>query len=139
MLEMVAQVRDARKQLGRTRPVQYVLFHDRCNYDADLLRAFNQMLDDPTFVEKEMFSTLAPLSWEHCIPLQAADLIAYETFKDSEGKITGRPRRKSFDFILEMERFGGRAKVFDVASIQLLREAVDKIRGNSPLDPRNVY
>jgi hypothetical protein len=87
-----------------------------------------------------MFSTLAPMSWEHCIPLQAADLIVYENFKDSEATLFGRKRRKSFDFILEMEKFGGRAKTFHADGVRLLRKAVENIRKDSPLPkPGDLY
>jgi hypothetical protein len=140
MLEIVDQIKGAKKKYGRSKPVNVVLFHDRCDYDVDLLRSFNKMMDDPTFAGKEIFSTPAPLSWQQCLPLQAADLIAYENFKDSERQVTGRPRRKSFDFILEMESFGGRAKTFHAEGIRVFRQAVDNIRRDSPQpQPGSLY
>jgi len=134
MLEFAAQLQDGRKALGNIKPVHVVLFHDRCNYDAVLLKSFNEMINATDFPEgKKIFSTIAPLSWEDCIPLQAADMIAYEAFKEAERKISGRRRRKSLEFILGMAQFGGRSKTFDPKSIHLLREAVDKIS-----QPKNV-
>jgi hypothetical protein len=140
MLEIVDQVKGAKEKHGRIKPVRFVLFHDRCNYDEDLLRAFNKMMDDPSFAGKEMFSTLAPLSWQQSLPLQAADLFAYENFKDSERRFTGRPRRKSFDFILQRKLFGGRARTFHAEGIQALRRAVENIRKDSTLPkPGDLY
>jgi hypothetical protein len=115
MLEIVDQIKGAKKKYGRSKPVNVVLFHDRCDYDVDLLRSFNKMMDDPTFAGKEIFSTLAPLSWQQCLPLQAA-------------------------FILEMESFGGRAKTFHAEGIRVFRQAVDNIRRDSPQpQPGSLY
>lgn len=92
----------------RLKPVKFVLFHDRCNYDSVLLNTFNQVLADRTFGAQHMFSTIAPLSSTDCIPLQAADLVAYEDFKEAERHSTGRQRRKTLDLLLAMNgSFGG--------------------------------
>lgn len=63
-----------------------------------------------------------------------------ENFKDSERRLTDRPRRKSFDFILEMESFGGRAEIFSTENIRQLRQAVENIRRGSPHPtPSDLY
>src|SRR5258708_4091804 len=46
------------------------LVHERCAYDSALLEAFNQMKDDETFQYRERFTTIAPMGWEDCVPLQ---------------------------------------------------------------------
>jgi hypothetical protein len=46
MLEMVAQLNDAKKKLRQVKPLKYVLFHDRSDYDADYLEGFNRMMSD---------------------------------------------------------------------------------------------
>jgi hypothetical protein len=118
MLEMTAQIREAKEQRGSVRPVLYVLFHERCNHDGLYLAAFNKMLGDETFTGKEHFSTIAPLGWEYCIPLQPADMIAYETFKEAERQLTGRKRRKSLEFLMQSRKFGGRSKQFERKNLQ---------------------
>jgi hypothetical protein len=126
MLEMTAQIREAKEHFGSVRPVAYVLFHERCNHDALYLAAFNKMMQDATFTGKEHFSTIAPLGWEHCIPLQPADMIAYETFKEAERQMTGRKRRKSLEFLMQSRKFGGRSKHMSTANLTEWREIVDR-------------
>lgn len=124
MLEMTAQLREAQEQRGSVRPVVYILFHERCSHDGLYLDAFNALMNDPTFKGKEYFSTIAALGWEHCIPLQPADMIAYETFKEAERQFTGRKRRKSLELLMQSRKFGGRAKQFDRESLEEWREIV---------------
>src|SRR5258708_29384740 len=86
------------------------LVHDRCDYDGALLDAFTQMKNDPHFQYRDRFTTIAPMGWEDCIPLQPADLLAYENLKEAELKTAGRDRRKTLKLLLDLNSFGGRAK-----------------------------
>jgi hypothetical protein len=66
------------------------------------------------------------VAWQDCIPLQAADLLAYENFKESERRFTGRKRRRTLDLLLGMDgSFGGRSKVFSPEGIRKLREVIE--------------
>jgi hypothetical protein len=109
----------------RLKPLNITLFHDRSSFDVIILDAFNQMIADPTFTGQKMFSSVRSTGWETCIPLQAADLIAYELFKDVSGKIAGRQRRKSLESILSSNMFGGRAQIFDRKSLTSLRNKME--------------
>ncbi len=100
--------------------MQIALVHDRCNYDGVLLKAFNDHMNDPTFSGREYFSTIASQSWENCIPLQAADLLAYETFKEAQRSLTSRPRRRTLSLLLEAG-LGGRAKHIDADGVRKFR------------------
>ena len=86
------------------------LIHDRCAYDGALFDAFTQMKNDPNFQYADRFTTIAPFGWEDCIPLQPADLLAYENLKEAELKTAGLKRRKSLELLLDLNAFGGRAK-----------------------------
>lgn len=110
MLEMGIQIEDANKKLRATKPVSFVLFHERCDYNADYLLAFDQMMADPTFRFKRLFSTIAPMGWENCIALQPADMVAYESFKDALRKYNDKGRRLSLEYLLQSKQFGGRSK-----------------------------
>jgi len=125
MLEMVAQVNDAKKKLRQVKPLRYVLVHERCSYDSVYLEGFNQMMNDPTFLGKELFSTIAPLGWEDCTPLQPADMLAYESFKDALRKFNQKDRRKSLECLMQSGTFGGRAK-------QMTPENIDEWRAMYP-------
>ncbi|MBI3406646.1 MAG: hypothetical protein HY046_14425 [Acidobacteria bacterium] len=86
------------------------LIHDRCDYDAALLEAFTQMKEDKGFKYRKQFTTIAPMGWEDCIPLQPADFLAYENLKEAEIRNAGKRRRKSLESLLDSNSFGGRAK-----------------------------
>ena len=101
-------------------------------FDSALLNTFNQVMADRTFGAQHMFSTIAPLSSDDCIPLQAADLIAYENFKEAERQTTGRPRRKTLELLLTMNgSFGGRSLTFSLDAIQTMRTIYDLSRSNT--------
>ncbi|MGH9542120.1 MAG: hypothetical protein ACRD2H_09590 [Terriglobales bacterium] len=125
MLEIGAAVREARHR-GPVRNVEVVLFHDWCQFNGSLLAAFEKMVGDQTFPERDLFSTIAPRRWQDTVALQPADLIAYETFKEASRRIRGRARRKSFQAILDLPKLGGRSRIFDRNSLLMLRERLEK-------------
>jgi hypothetical protein len=83
------------------------LIHDRGNFDSVLLDSFNLVIKNSLFDSRGRFTTLAPLSWEDCIPLQLADFMAFENFKESERGFFGRARRKSLEMAITRGRLGG--------------------------------
>lgn len=89
------------------------LIHERSDYDGVLVEAFNQMKNDDTFQYRDRFTTIASMGWEDCIPLQLADLLAYENFREAKGRSAKRKRRKSLESLLDVENFAGRAKSLD--------------------------
>ena len=125
MTEIASQIKDISKQV-RVKPLSIVLIHDRGPFDHVLLESFNSFMNDPNFEGKKHFSTIAPMSSQECIPLQAADLLAYENFKEAERTVAGRKRRKTLELLLEMETFGGRARTFDIENLRKVREVVSR-------------
>ena len=126
MLEINNQVETARKVLRQIKPIKYTLFHERCDYDAAYLEGFNVMMNDPTFRGKGLFSTIAPIGWEDCVPLQPADMLAYEAFKDALRQFNRKDRRASLNYLLQSDKFGGRAKQMSANNIKEWRGIVDK-------------
>jgi len=106
------------------------LFHDQTagngRYDPVILRAFNQQMNKPDFMHKEHFTTIAPMRWEQCRALQPADLVAFECFKDAEGRLEARESRKSFKALLSMKEFGIHSKSIDRTMMVKLREALER-------------
>jgi hypothetical protein len=103
------------------------LFHERCPYDGVFLSAFNELMNDQTFTYRNCFTTIAPMGWEDCIPLQPADLLAYENFKEGLRQLpTEKPRerRAIMSEILSIEDF--------VAHIKILRR-------DTIIELRNLY
>jgi|SRR5215469_979683 len=112
---------DCKAQDGHVK--QVVLFHDRNPYDNAMQDAFKLMVQDPEY--NAFFPSLTPMSSEHCIPLQPADLVAYEMFKEAHRKLSGRNRRKSLEGLLSLESFGIRSKT-------LTKDALLSIRKRMP-------
>jgi hypothetical protein len=110
---------------GAIERVKISFVHDRNSYDSHIHGAFDQLKHDPNFRGRESFTTVTSVGWESCIPLQAADLIAYEAFKDAAGRVAGRSRRRSFASILDSRSFGGRSKSFTLEALQDLRKSME--------------
>jgi len=105
------------------------LIHDRCDYNSAMQEIFGGMLEDAGFVYRDRFTTLAPMGWEQCIPLQLADLMAYENFKESQRLEyrTKDARRRSLDYILNYGQMGGRLKGFNPATLRQLRKRINEM------------
>lgn len=105
------------------------LFHDRTGgngkYDPTILRAFNQQIGDPSFQYRDMFTTIAPLSWEQSIALQPADLVAFECFKFAEAKLAARKSRKSFTALVDLEAFGIHYQNFGKKALKKTRQMLE--------------
>ena len=64
------------------------------------------MKDDPTFSYNHIFPTIAPMGWEDCVPVQPADMVAYEVFRDSKRRsIEGKEMNRSLDALVHMPTF----------------------------------
>ena len=104
------------------------LFHERCDYDGVFLDSFNTLIDDPTFTSRTCFTTIAPMGWEDCVPLQPADLVAYENFKEGFRRLpSGKPRerRKILEKLLSMDSFVPHAKIFTRDNIIKMKPIFD--------------
>lgn len=105
------------------------LYHDHCAYDGALADAFGQMVDGSIFRSHNLdrFVSITPERWQNCVLLQAADMIAYENFKEGMRKHypSGRNRRKSLDALLDLDAISGRASGFTLEAIQELKSTID--------------
>jgi hypothetical protein len=111
---------------------RFTLFHDRTGgdgkYDPTILRAFNRLMSDSTFSHRDKFTRIAPLSWEECIALQPADLVAFECFKQAEARLEMRNSRKSLEALLNMESFGIHSKTVNLEALRRLKQIVNAAR-----------
>jgi hypothetical protein len=127
---MTQLIHDIEKQAegAPLKPYKIAFIHDRSDRDGDMLAAFNQMKDDETFKGRDHFATIASMGWEDCVPLQAADLLAYETFKDASNRIAPnpRPRRKSLESLFEANTlFGGHSLSFNRKAVEVMRQILE--------------
>ncbi len=121
---------DDYRNMARGAPARITLFHDRTGgdgkYDPTILRSFNSQMTDLNFPYKDYFTTIAPLSWERGVALQPADLVAFECFKEAEGKLEARRSRRSFEALLKMDAFGIHVKSFTRNALQKFREQIER-------------
>ena len=106
------------------------LHYERCPYGGVMLEAFNSVLDDPACEWKDKFTTLAPMGWENCTPLQPADLVAYEVMKECHRQkpeviaAKKRDRRKSLNAILDSPNFLGDAYNVTLENLQRIKSNI---------------
>jgi hypothetical protein len=114
------------ENLNRILPGEKItLFHERCDYDGEILEAFNQLMRDPTFPYQHCFTTIQPVGWEDCIALQPADLMAYENFKEGLRHLpTEKPRerRAIFTELVAIESFVAHLQALGRSDIIRLKE-----------------
>jgi hypothetical protein len=107
------------------------LHHERCDHDASLAEWFNLMLEDETFQFRHRFVSITPERWEFCVPLQPADLVAYETFKEGMRYIQGTKESKrgrmrlSLEALINLDSIGGRASAYSRVTIKNLKKTLD--------------
>jgi hypothetical protein len=98
------------------------LTHDHCDYDAAMQEAFNHLLDDENFKCRDRFTSLMPERWQNCIPLQPADLFAYENYKEAlrRKEMSRRKRRTTLRLLLDDQpkSLGGNLKVLNRANLR---------------------
>ena len=119
------------------------LIHERCEFDGVLLDAFNHFLKAASPERAAMFTSITPMGWERCTPLQVADFCAYESMKDvhrlrpEEIRKKARGRRKSLAAFLDMPSTGGICEEIPRHEILRWKEQVekrDRLRGKSHLN-----
>jgi len=107
------------------------LIHDHTKHNGEIREAFDAMNAETRWVSRKFFTTIAPMKWQDCIQLQAADLIAYETFKLVDSRLyTNREMRR---FLKEMigNKVQMSIKFYDRATIEELR----RIHENAEVTP----
>ena len=123
--------RQIEQKVGTIKKTSITLFHDRTGnngeYDPTILRAFNQQVTNPYIEYRDYFTTIAPLSWEKCVALQPADLVAFECFKEAEGSLEARKSRKSYKALVEMKTFGIHSMMVTQEALQGLRENIEHL------------
>jgi hypothetical protein len=115
-----------REMGGRNR---FVLIFDRGPYASSMLQGFNLVLADKGFEHAQCFPSFTSMGWEQCIPLQAADLIAYESFKEACRQINPRKRRKTLELLLDLNSFGGRTRWINRDALLAMRDAMQNKTG----------
>ena len=82
LMELMQQIGDTTLGIEGYKNELLSLHHDHCDYDAALARQFGYIVNDETFKFRRRFTSITAEYWQHCVPLQPADLVAYENFKE---------------------------------------------------------
>jgi hypothetical protein len=127
---LMFQIASDFKKQSKGEPVKITLFHDLTGgngkYNAAILRSFTQKINDQTFDERDYFTTIAPLQWQHSIALQPADLVAFECFKEATARLEPRKSRRAYKELIDMKAFGIHSMSFNPQSIRELRRKMEE-------------
>jgi len=100
-----------------------LIIHDHGNWDAEALQGYNMMIDDQTWEHRHRFVSIAPMNGKNDVCLQAADMIAFESFKKADSLIfSNGTTRKALEALLKQNgaMFG---RYFDLESLEALKAA----------------
>jgi hypothetical protein len=87
---------------------RFAVFVDRGDHDADAIKAFYKIKDDPQFPHRHRLESCTSATSEALIGLQAADFVAYETFRLMHDKRKGQTEiRAAFKTMLGSTPFFG--------------------------------
>lgn len=82
------------------------------------------MKDDSQSRYMRVFTTITPQCWQDCVPLQPADLIAYELFKELDRRLFASNRNmRRF-----LKRLIGKTKTVGISSCYFNRRALLRLR-----------
>jgi hypothetical protein len=106
------------------------LFHDHCDYDGALIQTFNSVIDDPDLKNGYRFVGLSPERWQFCVPLQPADMIAYENHKalerEYDARFKGKPRASLLSLI-KNSQVAGDPGHFNRANLKAMKKIIDSL------------
>lgn len=138
LIMLMGQIGDG--TLGLYPEENITLHHDHCDYDGALADGFGLAVDERIFDVKnwDRFISITPEYWQHSVLLQAADMIAYENFKEGmrHHYPEGRGRRKSLTAIIDLEAVSGKASGFTLEAIGELKSLIS---GMSPQTKKRFF
>lgn len=114
--------------MGLPREDQIEVVFERNDFESDCVKIFCALKDNPAFKLRHRLATCAPGSWEDFLPLQCADMIAYDTYRLLEDKNVGMGRtRKSLESLYPKNGFMG--FYFEQDLLRSMKEPLEKARG----------
>ncbi len=106
--------------------VRITLMHDRCDYDGKIADAFRGAVEDQNFRERSCYNSIIPASSLEVLPLQMADLLCHENFKEAKRKYkpdrnSSGKRRTSLKVMIKQGNFGGGIEYVSVDALRKLK------------------
>jgi hypothetical protein len=132
--ELMDQIGQLTLSLPHYRDQLISLHHDHCEYNGALAEHFGHLVSDDSFEYRHRYTSITPEQWQHCIPLQPVDLIAYENFKEGmrfhvkNSKEAKRNRmRASLEAIIDLDSICGRARAYTLDEIRGLKSRFETL------------
>ena len=104
----------------------FSLVHDRGSNDGVLLNTFNSLKEDNTLKNHALLDSIESTGWGDEVRLQAADFLAFESFKIVERQRSKRERRKSMQALLDLDSFAGRASLILPEGLKQIRNTLNE-------------
>ena len=102
---------------------KFAVILDRNDLENEAVKVFYQMKGEVLWPYRHRLATCASGGWEDFIPLQPADLIAYETFRLIHEKATGPSVRKALQLMFPTNGFIGYG--IDVDALNEIKEPLE--------------
>jgi len=104
--------------------VQFSVIFDRNDFQTETIEMFNAMKKDTAWPYHHRLGSCVSGNWEEDTPLQAADLIAYETFKLIHSRHYGAGQiRQSLASMFGKVYLEG--KYFDAEALEIIKPKVE--------------
>ncbi|MFI5095191.1 MAG: hypothetical protein ACHQIK_17280 [Candidatus Acidiferrales bacterium] len=114
--------------MGLPREDKFAVVFDRNEFESDAVKIFYALKDNPAFPLRHRLATCAPGGWEEFVPLQCADMIAYDTHRLLEDKKVGMERtRKSLESLYSKNSFMG--FYFEQDLLRSFKEPLENAKG----------
>jgi hypothetical protein len=108
-----------------------LIIHDHGNWDTEALQGYNSMVDEPRWQSRDRFAGITPGRWEQVVGLQAADLIAYETFKHLDNRLFRSGSQVRYALRSMLSSLPLFAKYFDRESLLALKHEIAESKAAS--------
>lgn len=118
---MIMMARGVKRALRPETSIAF--FHDRSRYNGVVRRAFDNFKCDTRWANGYLFADCMPQSWEHCVALQPADMLAFDTRR----MLYARLRYNSITMRRSLRELVGdgrpiMARYFDMATLRRLKQ-----------------
>jgi hypothetical protein len=114
--------------IGLPREDQFSVIFDRNDFELDAVKIFYGLKDNPVWPLRHRLATCTPGNWEDFVPLQCADMIAYDTYRLLDDKNSGMQRtRKSLESLYSKNGFMG--FYFEQDILRSFKKPLEESRG----------
>jgi hypothetical protein len=125
---MIQIARGIRRSSKPDAKITIVFHHSR--YNGVVERAFDKLKNDPDWGHGSMFVGRTPMCWQDCVPLQAADLLAFDTRRMLYARLryNSATMRRSLQELTAGRKKSVMARYFDRTTLETLKQMQQRYR-----------